>query len=300
MLESGLDPAARGLRGAAPKIAFLLEVKVTDFNFGVVPRRCSTPSEAFSLLRSEGVAIVSGIGTAHEDARALAQHVLDPLAPVVPDPAPIKEGGGNRDRSYVTSNLGETFAVPFQSGHTDGFAYGNAYPDFIFLLCVRPAAVGGASFAVDTYAILDRLVASDRPDDAALAAFLQTVPIEQTEPGFVSSVGPAIGDNGRGRRMARWTPVQRPVAGLSADEHARQTAWLARWTELAHQASLAAPRFMLHAGDALCLDNYRLLHGRTGFDDTERSLWRIWAWTSEAPDVPGGLLFSDSRYAVTE
>ncbi len=25
-----------------------------------------------------------------------------------------------------------------------------------------------------------------------------------------------------------------------------------------------------------------MLHGRTGFDDTERTLWRIWAWTTEA------------------
>jgi hypothetical protein len=41
-----------------------------------------------------------------------------------------------------------------------------------------------------------------------------------------------------------------------------------------------------------------MLHGRTGFDDTDRTLWRIWAWSSEALAVPEGMLFSDSRFAV--
>jgi len=133
-----------------------------------------------------------------------------------------------------------------------------------------------------------------------LADFLRTVPVEQTEPGFSASLAPAIGDNGHGRRMTRWTPVQRPNTNLAADAQERHRALLARWSELTHTASLAAPRFVLQAGEALCIDNYRMLHGRTGFDDIERTLWRIWAWTSESLGVPGGLLFSDSRYAAVD
>jgi hypothetical protein len=44
-----------------------------------------------------------------------------------------------------------------------------------------------------------------------------------------------------------------------------------------------------------------MLHGRTGFDDLERTLYRIWAWTREAYlGAPEGMLFSDSRYAVAK
>ncbi len=271
-----------------------------EFDFGVVPRRSANTAEAFAILRSEGAVILTEAGSSRNDARTLAQRVLAPLSPIVPDPAPIKEGGGNRDRSYITSQLPETFAVPFQSGHTDGFAYGDHYPDYIFLLCVRPATAGGESFVVDTYRIRDALIASGRPEDAALAEFLQNVAIEQTEPGFIASFAPAIADNGRGRAMSRWTPVQRPDAKLPQREQEQQRAWLARWSELAHRASLRAPRFVLGPGEAICLDNYRMLHGRTGFDDLERTLWRIWAWTDESLGVPEGLLFSDSRYAAVE
>lgn len=270
------------------------------FSSGIVPRRCAGAAEAFATLRHDGAAIVTGAGTTRDDARALARQILAPLAPVVPDPAPIKEGGGNRDRSYLTARPAEAFAVPFQSGHTDGFAYGDRYPDYIFLLCVRPADAGGASFAVDTYRIIDALLASERPEDAEFVRFLRTEPIEQTEPGFMASFAPAVADNGHGRRMTRWTPVQRPGSAHPEAEQQRQRAWLKRWNELTYTASLAAPRFVLQAGDALCLDNYRMLHGRTGFDDLERALWRIWAWTNESLGVPEGLLFSDSRYAVAE
>lgn len=268
--------------------------------YGVVPQRSNDPDETFAILRSAGAAILTESGASREAARAVAQRILAPLDPIVPDPAPIKEGGGNRDRSYVTSTLAETLAVPFQSGHTDGFAYGDKYPDYIFLSCVRPALSGGESFVIDTYSMLDALRASASAEDTAFATFLQTVAVEQTEPGFQTSFAPAILDNGRGRKMSRWTPVQRPDANLPPVEHERTRAWLARWTELTYRASLEAPRFLLRAGETLCVDNYRMLHGRTGFDDTERALWRIWAWTTESLGVPAGLLFSDSRFALTQ
>jgi len=264
-----------------------------------VPRRVADPAEAFALLRSAGAVILTDSGASREDARGVAARVLASLSPVIPDPAPIKEGGGNADRTYKTMPGVDAFVVPFQTGHTDGFAYGDAYPDYIFLLCVRPASSGGESLIVDTYAILDALRDSADPADQALHTFLTTVPIEQTEPDFQASTAPVVLDNGHGRRMSRWTPVQRPVASLAPAEAAQHAAWLERWKQLTHEASKAAPKFTLQPGETICIDNYRMLHGRTGFDDTERTLWRIWAWTTEALHVPGGMLFSDSRFAVT-
>jgi len=262
------------------------------------PRRVADPAEAFALVRAEGAAILTNAGSSREDARGIAQRVLGSLSPVIPDPAPIKEGGGNADRRYDAPGL-DALTVPFQTGHTDGFAYGDAYPDYIFLLCVRAAASGGESFVIDTYALLDALRDSSKPDDRAFYAFLTGEPVEQTEPDFQSSFAPVVLDNGRGRRMSRWTPVQRPGPGLAPAEFERHAALLERWKTIAHEASLRASRFTLQPGETICLDNYRMLHGRTGFDDTERTLWRIWAWTTEALRVPEGMLFSDSRFAVT-
>jgi hypothetical protein len=266
---------------------------------GFLPRRVAGAGEAFDALRSEGAVILTGCGSSREDAGALARRVLAPLSPVVPDPAPIKEGGGNADHTYGDMpGVDGLTSVPFQTGHTDGFAYGDRYPDFIFLLCVRAAAAGGESFVIDTYRLLDGL--SESAEDRAFHQFLTTTPVEQTEPGFQSSLAPVIGDNGHGRRMSRWTPVQRPDASLPAGVQARHAAWLARWGAMTLEASQRAPRFVLQPGETICLDNYRMLHGRTGFDDMERALWRIWAWTTEALAVPEGMLFSDSRFAVVK
>jgi alpha-ketoglutarate-dependent taurine dioxygenase len=262
-----------------------------------VPRRVSDPGAAFEELRARGAAILTGCGTSRTDAPLIASRVLETLSPVVPDPAPIKEGGGNKDRTYDTMPGVDAFAVPFQSGHTDGFAYGDAYPDYIFLLCVRKATSGGESLIVDTYALLDALRDSDDPADRAFHTFLTTVPIEQTEPTFRTSIAPVVIANRDGRRMSRWTPIQRPDPSLPEHERERHAAMLERWTALTYEASRNAPRFTLEPGETLCLDNYRMLHGRTGFDDLEREMWRIWAWSTEALRVPTGMLFSDSRFA---
>jgi gamma-butyrobetaine dioxygenase len=268
---------------------------------GLLPLRVASSGAAYAAVRRDGAVILTGCGHERSDARAIAERILAALDPVVPDPAPIKEGGGNADRSYAGLPGAEPgLLVPFQTGHTDGFAYGDRYPDFIFLLCVRPALAGGESFVVDTYRLLDGLAASASEEDRAFHQFLTTTPVEQTEPGFQTSLAPVVGANAAGRRMSRWTPVQRPDGALTESERTRHAGWLARWRDMAYEASLAAPRFVLRPGEAICLDNYRMLHGRTGFDDTERTLWRIWAWTNEAPAVPDGMLFSDSRFAVVK
>ena len=274
-------------------------VEMADSQWGFVPQYVPDAETAFATIRQAGAAILRGTGDSRDAARDVAMRVLAPLSPVVPDPAPIKEGGGNKDQTYRDMPGAEAGpAVPFQSGHTDGFAYGDRYPDFIFLLCVRPAKSGGESFVVDSYKMLDALATSASDEDRAFHAFLTTEPIEQTEPTFQSSLAPAVGDNGKGRRMTRWSPIQRPNPALAADVQARHAGWLERWKTMTYEASRNAPRFTLQPGETICLDNYRMLHGRTGFDDTERALWRIWAWTTEAPAVPDGMLFSDSRYAV--
>jgi hypothetical protein len=45
------------------------------------------------------------------------------------------------------------------------------------------------------------------------------------------------------------------------------------------------------------IDNYRMMHGREGYADLDRQMWRVWVWTTSAWGVPDGPLHSDSRYA---
>jgi len=50
--------------------------------------------------------------------------------------------------------------------------------------------------------------------------------------------------------------------------------------------------FMVHAGEAVLIDNWRCLHGRNGFslnDTQERRLWRTWCWTRHSNGIPDGV-----------
>ena len=55
-------------------------------------------------------------------------------------------------------------------------------------------------------------------------------------------------------------------------------------------ARLTGPRFRLQAGEMICIDNYRLLHGRDAYVEPERKVVSIWAWTTSAMAVPDGVL----------
>ena len=70
------------------------------------------------------------------------------------------------------------------------------------------------------------------------------------------------------------------------------------WTKAVDAGGVSAPRFKLGPGEALIVDNYRVLHGRDGYSDLNRMMWRVWIWTEEAMGTPPMPLHSDSRYAV--
>jgi len=58
--------------------------------------------------------------------------------------------------------------------HSDGFAYGDAYPDAIVLLCSQDCEHGGETFLVDGYRVLETL-------DPNVVEQLATRPIDQGE-----------------------------------------------------------------------------------------------------------------------
>ena len=72
------------------------------------------------------------------------------------------------------------------------------------------------------------------------------------------------------------------------------------WTSAIDAAGASAPRFKLAPGQALIIDNYRVLHAREGYADLNRMMWRVWIWTDDCLGVPKMPLHSDSRYALSD
>jgi hypothetical protein len=62
-------------------------------------------------------------------------------------------------------------------------------------------------------------------------------------------------------------------------------------THTPHDRVTARPTVVaLRAGDVIVVDNHRMLHGRTAFDDPHRELQRILAWSPRAFAMPPALL----------
>ena len=70
------------------------------------------------------------------------------------------------------------------------------------------------------------------------------------------------------------------------------------WHQAAERVAEQAPRFKLAPGQAVVVDNYRMLHGRDAYTDPSRLLWRVWVWTSGSLGVPDMPLHSDTRHAA--
>ncbi|HEV7721871.1 MAG TPA: TauD/TfdA family dioxygenase [Iamia sp.] len=250
---------------------------------GLIPTRTDDPAVAADLLDRDGTAVLTGRGTDAVAAAALAGDVLGPLL-ARPDASAVREGGEG-DTSLIAP--GETMPV-----HVDGFAYGDRHPDGLFLLCAEQGATGGASMVVDGH----RLLATVAEDDPELFAFVHDEPVDLTEPRMHPTISPIVLTLPSGRRALRRSPYMAPAPRAADPE--RDRVLIERWKGWVQHAGEAAPRFSLRPGEALCLDNYRMFHGRGSFTG-ERMLWRIWAWTPRSNGVPAGPLHSDSRYAAT-
>ncbi len=254
----------------------------------VHPRRTSDPVEARRIVEADECVILTGLGTAPEDAVAVAHSVFGADVLQVPEPSEVRAGG---DKDRRPADLDNTKPLP---SHTDGFAYGDRYPDYFLLLCGQSSPLGGESFLVDGYDVIDRL---RRSGAAGVVERMEAVAVDQTEPDMHRSVSPILGYTAAGRMMLRLFPYQRP-SDESSDPPGDQ-AMIDAWKHAVVSTASAAPRFKLAAGEAAIIDNYRMTHGREPYTDPDRLMWRVWVWTTSALGVPEGLLHSDSRYAIT-
>jgi len=256
---------------------------------GIAPKVATDSKQAQQLLRQDGAVILDGIGTSADAARNIAFSLFaqEEIA-AVPTPARVFDGG-EKDRKR--EGLDHTAAL---FAHTDGFAYGDRYPDFISLSCVKSSPHGGENFLVDGYVIYQAL--QQRLQAQGLGNPLLTTPVNQTDEGMQTAISPIVQHNPNGRLMVRRTLGAQPApnsANPAADQQLIQA-----WEGAIDDASTHAPRFLLNPGSAVVVDNFRVMHGREGYSSMERLLWRVWIWTQDSNGVPDLPLHSDTRYAA--
>lgn len=257
-----------------------------DPGVGLVPERTNDPARARTLVGAHGAAILTGAGTGEEAALAVARAVFGDEIVALPPPAPIRPGPESEKR---TADDGTRRGY----AHTDGYAYGDALPDHFLLLVDHQCPVGGANFLVDGWGLLETLAGHEAT--ATLAADLARVAIDQTEPGMRPSVSPAVLTGPNGAPMVRRHLDQRPRA--DSDRPLVDAAMIGAWHAAVEEAARRAPSFRVESGEAVIVDNRRMLHGRETYQDPNRSLWRVWVWTPLSLAVPEGTLHSDRRYA---
>ena len=257
---------------------------------GVVPKRTADPQEALRLVKQAGAAILTGLGREAEDGRQAAMAVFGDKLLAVP-PAAIVNEGGDKDRRP----MGLTYETRSKC-HSDGYAYGDKYPDYILLLCNKHSEEGGESFLVDGYKMLE--VMAEDPEVGWIPQALNTVRINQTEAGMQPSTSTIVKTSPMGRKMLLMANEidQRPRD--DSTDPVRDQEMLVKWRETIYEATDHIPHFKLYPGEAYVVDNYRLFHGREAYTDIDRNMWRVWVWTEDSAfGLPDGLLHSDSRNA---
>ena len=125
---------------------------------------------------------------------------------------------------------------------------------------------------------------------------MATTHIDQTELGMQPAVSPILQLTPNCRVMLRKTLDQKAAAD-SADP-IRDNLMVRIWHEATESAVASAPKFKLTPGQAVVVDNYRMLHGRLAYQDLDRLMWRVWIWTrASKAGAPPMALHSDTRFA---
>jgi gamma-butyrobetaine dioxygenase len=250
-------------------------------NLSIVPKRTADPAIALELLHQDGAVIFVAPELTFEGTKDAVRAVLGHDLPAMGEPVLIV-AEGNNDKSLPTTDI--------SYGHTDGFSYGYDTPDMIMLHCIIQSTGGGASFILDGYRLLEQM--DNDPKMADLSNFLRTVEIDQSDPGMRSDFSRAVRMTDKGRVCIRHHRYQRAVE--ESPDYEYQKAMLGRWRKSVIKASQEVDRFMLQPGDALFIDNYRVMHGRDPYPGDARRLHRIWMWSKDSFSVPEGMLGSDS------
>ncbi|CAJ1422526.1 unnamed protein product [Effrenium voratum] len=89
-----------------------------------------------------------------------------------------------------------------------------------------------------------------------------------------------------GRYVSLWKPLPNATEA-EAKEIRRNLAELDGRLQSAFASAEREGTFSLARGEALVIDNWRVLHSRGPYKGT-RKMWRVWSWTSEGSGLPPG------------
>ena len=303
-----------------------IELRAMYPGYSSAPLVTADPAEALAALREHGACVFEA--AAPEAVRRMGPEEVQALAASV---APRVFGDALALAKAPTTKAEDGAPLRSQPHQDGGQAYGNAVNDYLMLLGAEPAEGGrGESYLLDAQAIL-----------ASLPEHLQSALREtHYEQNFETSGFPfgrhLPPDHGardsesaaaaRAGRPTMWrgplwrtdgtrpffrcptgggTYIHRhmdyPVAGLPEGERRlAEEATLAFRQALLH-ADNAAPRFCLQPGQALLIDNYRMLHGRERFAGP-RKIWRVWFWSKDWAynDAPAPAWLADMPEAAAE
>ena len=254
----------------------------------VVPRRVTTPVQARAEVAARGAAIVGGL-TGREAAFAAGRAFLgadlrrfglqfeatkaqrEAAAAAIAD-QPADARGRERRFNGTTERM---------VAHNDGFGFGDFGPDYLFLWCARPDAAGqGASFLVDG---LDA-AGADGGDRVRGRRAVSRGALASTSPSRTSPSPPMPRSRGGCRRAGSrsGTTRSRHGPGPGTRHDGGRGGLIGKWSKAVTAARDAGPMFRARAGDLICVDNYRLTHGRDGYSDPSRVMLSIWGWSAQA------------------
>ena len=171
-------------------------------------------------------------------------------------------------------------------------------PPMIVLLCVRPARLGGTNRLVSADSIRESILGESPELLPVLEAGFPFFMPDETTPGAGRSRGviPVLIDGPGGLSCVYYRPFIERAAEVSGVALPRQSvAALDQFDRFANDPDLQV-RHRLEAGEALILNNYRVLHARDEYEDwpqkaKRRQLLRLWLdadWLPEPPPAHAG------------
>lgn len=256
----------------------------------LVPEVANSPEHARVLVARDGAALASGIESLADAVRFGKLMLGEQCIRVRPQFEATKVAQDKETAAFAALGTDDRGRQRYQGGqeimqpaHYDGFGFGDFAPDHMFLWCERTCELGGGSFLVDGVSLLSTLTAAD----AEFGRELWTVDIDHSEPHFGSgAVSPIARALPGGRLQVRAHPSQTAVPG----DNGVGERVVSRWMDAVSVARESGARFRVSPGEMICIDNYRMFHGRDGYTDPERKLHSIWAWTNSAVAVPAGVM----------
>ena len=305
-LDAALEGVARrGLRAA--------EFGREDFPLPTLEPRLAAVLD--SMERGRGVALLRGLPVDDADdehnARLLWGLGLY-LGRALPQHARVNLGGFRDNLVAHLVDQGLDYRRPEVHGAQTGAAQSaHCDPsDLVALLCVRPAMSGGVSRVVSAMAIYNEILAT-RPDLLeplyhGYRHFLRNLARDESGDGLTPTPIPVFSYHG-GRLSCNFNTrtVQAGVQILGRPLSEPEREALDYMVHLTEREDLRYD-MDLQPGDFQLLNNYTILHGRTGWTDhpepqRRRTMLRLWIKAPNArpvaPDLAGGYV-SGTTYDV--